>query len=64
MALYAHLAAGGVLVRVGEHVEAGQHIGLSGNTGYSTAPHLHFAVQVNRSLELQSIRFRMRGLAE
>ncbi|WP_449447471.1 M23 family metallopeptidase [Thermomonas brevis] len=64
MALYAHLAEGGVLVRVGEHVDAGQRIGLSGNTGYSTAPHLHFAVQVNRSLELQSIRFRMRGLAE
>ena len=64
MALYAHLAEGGVLVRVGERVDAGQRIGLSGNTGYSTAPHLHFAVQVNRSLELQSIRFRMRGLAE
>lgn len=64
MALYAHLAEGGVLVRIGEHVDAGQRIGLSGNTGYSTAPHLHFAVQVNRSLQLQSIRFRMRGLAE
>ena len=64
MALYAHLAEGGALVRVGERVEAGQRIGLSGNTGYSTAPHLHFAVQVNRGMQLQSIRFRMRGLAD
>lgn len=64
MALYAHLADGGTLVRVGEAVAAGQRLGLSGNTGYSTAPHLHFAVQVNRGMQLQSIRFRMRGLAE
>lgn len=64
MALYAHLAEGGMQVRAGERVEAGQRIGLSGNTGYSTAPHLHFAVQVNRGMQLQSIRFRMRGLAE
>lgn len=63
MALYAHLAEGGVQVRVGQRVNAGQRIGLSGNTGYSSAPHLHFSVQVNRSLQLQSIRFRMRGLS-
>ena len=62
MALYAHLAADGVLVRQGQQVQAGQRIGLSGNTGYSTAPHLHFAVQVNRGMQLVSIPFRMRGL--
>lgn len=59
MALYAHLAAAGVQVHVGQRVEAGQRIGLSGNTGYSTAPHLHFAVQVNRGMQLEAIRFRM-----
>ena len=63
MALYAHLAPGGVLVRQGQQVQAGQRIGLSGNTGYSTAPHLHFAVQVNRGMHLVSIPFRMRGVA-
>ena len=62
MALYAHLAADGVLVRQGQQVQAGQRIGLSGNTGYSTAPHLHFAVQVNRGMQLVSIPFRMRGV--
>lgn len=59
MALYAHLAEGGALVTVGQRVETGQHIGLSGNTGYSTAPHLHFAVQVNRGMQLEAIPFRM-----
>ena len=62
MALYAHLAHGGALVRQGQQVQAGQRIGLSGNTGYSTAPHLHFVVQVNRGMHLVSIPFRMRGV--
>ncbi|RYY96423.1 MAG: M23 family metallopeptidase [Comamonadaceae bacterium] len=64
MALYAHLAIDGVQVRVGQQVQAGQRIGLSGNTGFSTGPHLHFAVQVNRGMRLVSIPFRMRGAAQ
>lgn len=64
MGLYAHLANGGARVRVWQRVEAGQRIGLSGNTGYSTAPHLHFAVQVNRGMQLLSIPFRLAGPAQ
>lgn len=62
MALYAHLAVDGVQVRVGQQVQAGQRIGLSGNTGFTTGPHLHFAVQVNRGMQLVSIPFRMQGV--
>lgn len=61
MGLYAHLKPEGVLVRVGQRVRAGQEIGLSGNTGFTTGPHLHFAVQVNRGMRLESIPFRMLG---
>jgi murein DD-endopeptidase MepM/ murein hydrolase activator NlpD len=59
MAVYAHLRANGVLVRRGQQVEAGQRIGLSGNTGYSTAPHLHFVVQANVGMQLQSVPVRI-----
>jgi murein DD-endopeptidase MepM/ murein hydrolase activator NlpD len=61
MALYAHLQEGGVYVRPGDTVSLGQVIGRTGNTGYSSGPHLHFAVQVNAGLALASIPFRMVG---
>ena len=41
---YFHLKQDGVLVRPGDRVSAGQLIAVSGNTGYSTTPHLHFGV--------------------
>jgi len=41
---YYHLKRGGVVVSVGEHIYRGSHIAYSGNTGYSSGPHLHFAV--------------------
>ena len=43
--MYWHLQKEGVLVNVGDTVKKGQAIGLSGNTGYSAFPHLHFEVQ-------------------
>jgi len=43
-AQYWHLDPEGSLVNVGDTVYKGQVIGLSGNTGYSAFPHLHFAV--------------------
>ena len=41
---YYHLKKNGALVDAGDRVKAGQRIGLSGNTGHTTMPHLHFAV--------------------
>lgn len=48
-AVYAHLAPGGVVVTPGQQVREGEVIGLAGNTGFSSGPHLHFAVQRVRS---------------
>ncbi|MCH8569572.1 MAG: M23 family metallopeptidase [Balneolales bacterium] len=41
---YVHLDHKGSLVALGDTVAVGQPIGLSGNTGFSTVPHLHFNV--------------------
>ncbi len=59
MALYAHLREGGVMVRMGQRVRTGQLIGRSGNTGFTSGPHLHFAVQANQGMQLVSVPFRM-----
>ena len=45
--LYAHLSA--ILVRRGDRVESGQVIGLIGNTGQVSGPHVHFEVRVGRN---------------
>jgi murein DD-endopeptidase MepM/ murein hydrolase activator NlpD len=41
---YMHLAPSGVEVDPGQRVERGTELALSGNTGFSTTPHLHFQV--------------------
>jgi len=41
-AFYAHLQKDSLLVKQGDHVRRGQVLGLLGNTGNSSGPHLHF----------------------
>ncbi|NDJ36220.1 MAG: peptidoglycan DD-metalloendopeptidase family protein [Chloroflexi bacterium] len=44
--LYAHLSV--ILVTQGQYVEMGDTIGLIGNTGLTTGPHVHFEVRLGR----------------
>jgi murein DD-endopeptidase MepM/ murein hydrolase activator NlpD len=58
---YAHLQLRGVRVKVGQTVETGAVIGLSGNTGFSSGPHLHFSVfKAKDGTERESIPIRFR----
>ena len=41
---YAHLQPGSLRVKVGDKVKRGQVLGLLGNSGNSTEPHLHFSI--------------------
>jgi murein DD-endopeptidase MepM/ murein hydrolase activator NlpD len=62
MALYAHLAPASMLRRPGDRIVVGQMVGKSGNTGLSTGPHLHFAIQRNAGMALVSIPFAVAGV--
>ncbi|HEY9715337.1 MAG TPA: M23 family metallopeptidase [Chroococcales cyanobacterium] len=58
---YWHLRQAGVLVRLGQPVQVGTPIGLSGETGFARGPHLHFEVfRVVDGRSNASLPFKMR----
>ncbi|WP_285418926.1 M23 family metallopeptidase [Pseudomonas sp. efr-133-TYG-5] len=58
MGVYLHLKQGSVSVREGQRVAVGSPLALSGNTGNSSGPHLHFVVQRNTGMGLVSIPYQ------
>ncbi|MGB5854922.1 MAG: M23 family metallopeptidase [Oceanisphaera sp.] len=61
MTLYAHLQTGSLRVRKGDRVKVGQRVAASGNTGYSSGPHLHLALQIVKAGRNESIPFTLQG---
>lgn len=60
-ALYAHLNWNSIRVRPGDRVATGEYIADSGNTGFSSGPHLHFAIQRNSGMRIDSIPIVFKG---
>jgi len=60
-AVYAHLNWNSIRVQPGDEVERGQYIADSGNTGFSSGPHLHFAVLKNVGMRIVSVPVTFEG---
>lgn len=58
---YVHLMQNSTQVQPGQRVDIGNVLALSGNSGFSTTPHLHFHVQVNQNGTIISLPFRFRN---
>lgn len=54
-AVYAHLNWNSIRVQPGDVVSRGEYIADSGNTGFSSGPHLHFAVLHNPGMGVESL---------
>ena len=62
MSLYGHLNWNSIRVVPGQRVERGEYLADSGNTGFSTGPHLHFVVQRNRDGSIVSLPVQFAGI--
>ena len=60
-AIYAHLQMDTIRVRPGQRLQRGEYIANSGNTGFSSGPHLHFVVLRNVGLRSESVPVQFAG---
>jgi murein DD-endopeptidase MepM/ murein hydrolase activator NlpD len=60
-AIYAHLNTNSIRVKPGDRVRRGEYIADSGNTGFSSGPHLHFAVVRNAGMKIESVPVTFTG---
>jgi murein DD-endopeptidase MepM/ murein hydrolase activator NlpD len=61
MSLYAHLNWNSIRVVPGQKVARGEYLADSGNTGFTTGPHLHFVVQRNDDGRIVSVPVEFAG---
>ena len=47
LSVYAHMIGGSSPLEPGDRVQVGDFVGLVGNTGTSTGPHLHFEIRID-----------------
>jgi murein DD-endopeptidase MepM/ murein hydrolase activator NlpD len=62
--VYGHLHWDSIRVHIGQRVARGEYIANSGNTGFTTGPHLHFAVWRNAGTADASIPVQFAGIGE
>jgi murein DD-endopeptidase MepM/ murein hydrolase activator NlpD len=63
IAMYAHLHWDSIRVHIGDHVGRGVYIANSGNTGFTSGPHLHFGVVRSAGVTNVSVPIQFAGLA-
>ncbi len=60
-AVYAHLNQNSIRIAPGEFVQRGQFIAESGNSGFSSGPHLHFVILKNGDMKIESVPVQFTG---